>query len=152
MVKIFIGNLSSDSTAQELRQLFEKYGKVSECDIVKNFGFVHMNNQSEAEEAIKNLHQTELHGWRINVEMSKGRPKSTAKLHVSNLGEGVTSEQLRAKFEEFGPVVECDIVRNYAFVHMETMDDAMEAINKLDNTAFKGELFGREKLLVFSVT
>ncbi|XP_012715551.1 RNA-binding protein 4.1 [Fundulus heteroclitus] len=140
MVKIFIGNLSSDSTAQELRQLFEKYGKVSECDIVKNFGFVHMNNQSEAEEAIKNLHQTELHGWRINVEMSKGRPKSTAKLHVSNLGEGVTSEQLRAKFEEFGPVVECDIVRNYAFVHMETMDDAMEAINKLDNTAFKGKL------------
>ncbi|KAK5615505.1 hypothetical protein CRENBAI_026584 [Crenichthys baileyi] len=140
MVKIFIGNLASDTSAKELRQLFEKYGKVSECDIVKNFGFVHMNNLSEAEEAIRNLHQTELNGWRINVEMSKGRPKSTAKLHISNLGEGVTSEHLRAKFEEFGPVVECDIVRNYAFVHMEKMEDAMEAINKLDNTAFKGKL------------
>uniref|UniRef100_A0A3B3VST7 RNA-binding protein 14 n=2 Tax=Poecilia TaxID=8080 RepID=A0A3B3VST7_9TELE len=137
MVKIFIGNLASETTAKELRELFEKYGKVSECDIVKNFGFVHMDNLSEAEEAIKNLHQTDLNGWRMNVEMSKGRTKSSTKLHVGNLSEEVTSEILRAKFEEFGPVVECDIVRNYAFVHMEKLADAMEAIDKMDNTAFK---------------
>ncbi|KAM4714437.1 RNA-binding protein 4.1-like isoform 1-T2 [Anableps anableps] len=140
MVKIFIGNLASETTAKELRQLFEKYGKVSECDIVKNFGFVHMDNLTEAEEAIKNLHQTDLNGWRMNVEMSKGRTKSSTKLHVGNLSEEVTSEILRAKFEEFGPVVECDIVRNYAFVHMEKLADAMEAIDKMDNTAFKGKL------------
>ncbi|XP_030579086.1 RNA-binding protein 4.1-like isoform X1 [Archocentrus centrarchus] len=140
MVKIFIGNLASSTTPEELRELFEKYGKVTECDTVKNYGFVHMSSMSEAEEAIKNLHQHQLHGWRMNVEMSKGRPKSTTKLHVSNLGEGVTSEVLRAKFEEFGPVVECDIVKDYAFVHMERVDDAMDAISKLDNTAFKGKL------------
>ncbi|XP_022603585.1 RNA-binding protein 4.1-like isoform X2 [Seriola dumerili] len=138
MVKIFIGNLACSTTPEELRELFEKYGKVSECDIVKNYGFVHMNCMSEAEEAIQNLHQHQLHGWRMNVEMSKGRPKSTTKLHVSNLGEGVTCDVLRAKFEEFGPVVECDIVKDYAFVHMERMEDAMDAISKLDNTAFKG--------------
>ena len=142
MVKIFIGNLACNTTAEELRELFEKYGKVSECDIVKNYGFVHMNNLSEAEEAIRNLHQYQLNGWRMTVEMSKGRPKSTTKLHVSNLGEGVTGDVLRAKFEEFGTVVECDIVKDYAFVHMERVEDAMDAINKLDNTAFKGELLG----------
>lgn len=140
MVKIFIGNLACNTTAEELRELFEKYGTVSECDIVKNFGFVHMDNMSEAEEAIQNLHQHQLNGWRMNVEMSKGRPKSTTKLHVSNLGEGVSSEVLRAKFEDFGTVVECDIVKDYAFVHMERMEDAMSAIEKLDNTAFKGKL------------
>lgn len=140
MVKIFIGNLACNTTSEELRELFEKYGKVTECDIVKNYGFVHMSNISEAEEAIQNLHQHQLNGWRMNVEMSKGRPKSTTKLHVSNLGEGVTSDVLRARFEEFGPVVECDIVKDYAFVHMERMDDAMDAISKLDNTAFKGKL------------
>lgn len=145
MVKIFIGNLASDSTAKELRELFEKYGKVSECDVLKNFGFVHMDNLSEAEEAIKNLHQRELNGWRMNVELSKGKAHSSTKLHVSNLSEEVTSELLRAKFEQFGRVMECDIVRNYAFVHMENLEDAMDAIEKLDNTAFKGELLGREK-------
>lgn len=151
MVKIFIGNLACNATPEELRELFEKYGKVSECDIVKNYGFVHMNNMSEAEEAIQNLHQHQLHGWRMNVEMSKGRPKSTTKLHVSNLGEGVTSEVLRAKFEDFGSVVECDIVKDCAFIHMERMEDAMEAIDKLDNTAFKGELSGKIELVVFDV-
>ncbi|XP_069564102.1 RNA-binding protein 4.1-like [Brachyistius frenatus] len=140
MVKIFIGNLACNTTADELRELFEKYGKVTECDVVKNYGFVHMSNTTEAEEAIQNLHQHQLNGWRMNVEMSKGRPKSTTKLHVSNLGEGVTVDVLRAKFGEFGPVVECDIVKDYAFVHMERMDDAMDAISKLDNTAFKGKL------------
>lgn len=140
MVKIFVGNLSSSTTAEELRELFGKYGEISECDVVKNYGFVHMDKMSEAEEAISNLHQHELNGWRMNVEMSKGRPKSTTKLHVGNLGDGVTSEILKAKFQEFGPVVECDIVKDFAFVHMERMEDAMEAINSLDNTAFKGEL------------
>uniref|UniRef100_G3N6Y6 RNA-binding protein 14 n=1 Tax=Gasterosteus aculeatus aculeatus TaxID=481459 RepID=G3N6Y6_GASAC len=140
MVKIFIGNLACNTAPEELRELFEKYGKVSECDIVKNYGFVHMSNMSEAEEAIRNLHQHELNGWRINVEMSKGRPKSTTKLHVSNLGEGVTTDVLRAKFQEFGTVVECDIVKDYAFIHMERMEDAMDAISKLDNTAYKGKL------------
>ncbi|XP_061566372.1 RNA-binding protein 4.1-like [Cololabis saira] len=140
MVKIFIGNVACDTTPGNLRGLFEKYGKVTECDIVKNYGFVHMSNMSEAEEAIKNLHQYKLNGWPMNVEMSKGRPKSTTKLHVGNLGEGVTDDVLRAKFEEFGTVVECDIVKDYAFVHMERMEDAVEAISKMDNTAFKGKL------------
>ncbi|XP_056298390.1 RNA-binding protein 4.1-like [Pseudoliparis swirei] len=140
MVKIFIGNLACDTAPEDLRQLFEKYGKVSESDVVKNYGFVHMNDVSEAEEAIRNLHQHELNGWRINVEMSKGRPKSTTKLHVSNLGEGVTTDVLRARFAEFGTVVECDIVKDYAFIHMDRMEDAMDAISKLDNTAYKGKL------------
>ncbi|CAL8240403.1 unnamed protein product [Merluccius merluccius] len=140
MVKIFVGNLSSSSTVEELRDLFTPYGKITECDIVKNFGFVHMNNVTEAEEAIRGLHHYELNGERMNVEMSKGRPKSTTKLHVSNLGEGSTHEELKGKFEEFGAVVECDIVKDYAFVHMERMEDAMAAIDKLDNTAFKGKL------------
>ncbi|KAL0970416.1 hypothetical protein UPYG_G00241680 [Umbra pygmaea] len=140
MVKIFIGNLASSTTEEELRNLFSQYGKISECDIVKNFGFVHMNDKAEAEEAIKNLHHYELNGEEMNVEMSRGRPKSTTKLHVSNIPEGCTNEELKTKFEEFGPVVEADIVKDYAFVHMESVDDAMEAIRMLDNTAFQGKL------------
>ncbi|XP_077445769.1 RNA-binding protein 4.1-like [Stigmatopora argus] len=140
MVKIFIGNLACNTAPDELRGLFEKYGKVTECDIIKNFGFVHMSSLSEAEEAIRNLNQQHLNGWPMNVELSKGKPKSSTKLHVGNLGEGVTAEVLREKFEEFGSVVECDVVKDYAFLHMERMEDAMEAISKMDNTAFKGKL------------
>lgn len=138
MVKIFIGNLSPDTTSDELRSLFSQYGKIAECTIVKNFGFVHMDDKAEAEEAIRNLHQYELNGQPMNVELSRGKSRGSTKLHVGNIA--CTNQELRAKFEEYGAVMECDIVKNYAFVHMERMEDAMEAISQLDNTAFKGEL------------
>ncbi|KAJ8246801.1 hypothetical protein GJAV_G00255540 [Gymnothorax javanicus] len=140
MVKIFIGNLSQNTTTEELRSLFSQYGKISECDIVKNFGFVHMDDKAEAEEAIRNLHHYELNGMAMNVELSRSKSKASTKLHVGNISSNCTNQELRAKFEEYGPVVECDIVKDYAFVHMERVEDAMEAISGLDNTAFQGKL------------
>lgn len=38
--KIFIGNLADKTTTADIKPLFEKYGKVVECDVVKNYGFV----------------------------------------------------------------------------------------------------------------
>lgn len=143
MVKIFVGNLSESTTKEELHSLFSEYGKITECDIVKNYGFVHMEEQSDADEAIRNLHHHMLNGQAINVELSKGKPKNRArgstKLYVSNISSTCTNQELRAKFEEYGPVLECDIVKDYAFVHMEREDDAMTAIEGLDNSAFQGE-------------
>lgn len=39
-VKIFVGNLTENTKAPEVRELFNKYGTVVECDIVRNYGFV----------------------------------------------------------------------------------------------------------------
>ncbi|XP_078272513.1 RNA-binding protein 4B-like isoform X1 [Rhinoraja longicauda] len=139
MVKIFVGNLSRPTTVEEIRALFEKYGPVSECDLIKNYGFVHMKDREAAKEAIENLHHYKLHGVCINVEASKGGSKSSTKLHVGNVGNGCTSQELQAKFEEYGPVLECDIVKDYAFVHLERSEDAMEAIRGLNGTEFKGK-------------
>ena len=38
--KIFIGNLADKTSNADIKPLFEKYGKVVECDVVKNYGFV----------------------------------------------------------------------------------------------------------------
>ncbi|XP_041069034.1 RNA-binding protein 4B-like isoform X3 [Carcharodon carcharias] len=138
MVKIFVGNLPRPTTAEEIRALFEKYGSVSECDLIKNYGFVHMKDREAAKEAIENLHHYKLHGVSINVEASKSVSKSSTKLHVGNVSSTCTSQELQAKFEEYGNVLECDIVKDYAFVHMERSEDAMEAIRGLDGTEFKG--------------
>ena len=39
-VKLYVGNLPDHCRRASLQELFEKYGKVSQCDIVKNFAFV----------------------------------------------------------------------------------------------------------------
>ncbi|XP_033030120.1 RNA-binding protein 4B-like isoform X2 [Lacerta agilis] len=141
MVKLFIGNLPREATEQEIRSLFEQYGRVLECDIIKNYGFVHIEDKTAAEDAIRNLHHYKLHGVCINVEASKNKSKASTKLHVGNISTGCTNLELRTKFEEYGPVLECDIVKDYAFVHMERAEDAVEAIRGLDNTEFQGRLF-----------
>ena len=39
-VKLYVGNLPDQCRRGSLKELFDKYGKVSQCDIVKNFAFV----------------------------------------------------------------------------------------------------------------
>ncbi|CAH8436829.1 unnamed protein product [Schistosoma guineensis] len=73
MVKIFVGNLNPESKASDLRKKFEAFGKVTECDVVNNYGFVHMEKESEAEAAIEGLQNAILDGVKINVERSHGK-------------------------------------------------------------------------------
>jgi len=73
MVKIFIGNLSADTAPEQVRVLFEKYGAVEECDVLKNYGFVHMENKTEANKAISNLDGHNINGQRMRVELSTGK-------------------------------------------------------------------------------
>jgi len=72
-IKIFLGNLNSDTTSDQLRPLFEKYGEVVECDVLKNFGFVHMNNKADANKAIAQLDGYSIDGNNIRVELSTGK-------------------------------------------------------------------------------
>ena len=60
-VKLHIANVEKGHD-DELRALFEEYGDVSECAIIKNFAFVHMPNSEEAMDAIKGLDNTEFQG------------------------------------------------------------------------------------------
>lgn len=61
------------SKPEDLRRLFEKYGTVTECDIMNRCGFVHMQNQEMADNAIKNLNNSLFNGANIVVE--RGRMK-----------------------------------------------------------------------------
>ncbi|XP_021531536.1 RNA-binding protein 4-like [Aotus nancymaae] len=132
MVKLFIRNLPQESQSS----FFKQYGKMLECDIIKNYGFAGRKDKTAAEDAICNLHHYKLHGVNINVEASENNSKTSTKLHVGSISPTCTKKELRAQFEECGLVVECDIMKDYAFVHVERAEDAVEAIRGLDNTEF----------------
>uniref|UniRef100_A0A2R9A9A4 RRM domain-containing protein n=1 Tax=Pan paniscus TaxID=9597 RepID=A0A2R9A9A4_PANPA len=116
MVKLFIGNMP-----------WEQYGKVLECGIIKNYGFVHIEDRTAEEDAIRNLHHHKLYGVNISVEASTNKSKTSTKLHIGNISPTCTNKELPM-------VVECDIVKDDAFFHMERAEDAVEAIRGLDNT------------------
>lgn len=83
--KLFIGNLDENTKVSELKALFEKYGKLLECDIVKNYGFVHYSSQSDASEAIANLNGYVLNGNAIKVENAKSRRQANANTSTKSL-------------------------------------------------------------------
>ena len=60
--KIFVGNLSDRTTEGDLRALFEDHGTVVEADVMRNYGFVHMQTEEEGNAAIAALNSFELNG------------------------------------------------------------------------------------------
>ncbi|XP_011344484.1 RNA-binding protein lark isoform X2 [Ooceraea biroi] len=140
--KIFIGNLADKTSNADIKPLFEKYGKVVECDVVKNYGFVHMENEEAGRNAIQNLNGHIVHGQPIKCEAAKSRkgPNTpTTKIFVGNLTDNTKAPQVRELFAKYGTVVECDIVRNYGFVHLEATGDVNDAIKELNGQIVDGQ-------------
>ncbi|XP_061619424.1 RNA-binding protein 14b isoform X2 [Phyllopteryx taeniolatus] len=137
-VKLFVGNLALESTQEELSAIFEPYGHVVSCSVLRQFAFVHLQGEGAAERAIRELNGREFRGRNLVVEESRGRPLHSTKVFVGNLSGMCTTEDLQQLFQTFGKVLECDKVKGYAFVHMENKEDALQAIEALHGTSFKG--------------
>ncbi|XP_015706460.1 RNA-binding protein 14-like isoform X1 [Coturnix japonica] len=138
-IKLFVGNVPEEATAEELSELFSGVaGPVLGIALMKQFAFVHLRDEAAATQAIAQLNGHQLHGRRIVVEPSRPRPTNTCKIFVGNVSAACTSGELRALFQQYGAVVECDVVKDYAFVHMENEADAKVAIENLNGKEVKG--------------
>uniref|UniRef100_A0A8C2Y4U3 RRM domain-containing protein n=1 Tax=Coturnix japonica TaxID=93934 RepID=A0A8C2Y4U3_COTJA len=124
------GGAPQEAMTQEIRSACSSSnGRCWSATSSRTYGFVHIEDKTAAEDAIRNLHHHKLHGRLLS--------KNRGTLHVGNIGPACTNLELRAKSRSTGPVIECDIVKDYAFVHMERAEDAVEAIRGLDNTEFQ---------------
>lgn len=83
--KLYIGNLPETCKKSELLGLFEQFGTVAECDIVKNYAFVHFDSPDDAQSAAAALDETEFQGSNIKVELS--RSKVRTKPGMGNMNE-----------------------------------------------------------------
>ena len=83
MTNIFVGNLSYQTTEDDLRAAFQAYGAIERVSIVtdrdtgqpRGFAFVEMTNSAEAASAINGLNGTELNGRAMNVNEARPKPQ-----------------------------------------------------------------------------
>lgn len=83
MTNIFVGNLSYQTTQEDLTAAFSAYGNVERVSIVtdrdtgqpRGFAFVEMTEKRDADTAISCLNGAELHGRALNV--NEARPKGS---------------------------------------------------------------------------
>jgi RNA recognition motif-containing protein len=81
MKNIFVGNLSFNSSEDEIRTLFEAHGTVDRVSIVtdrdsgqpRGFGFVEMSNNAEGDRAIAAINGHEVGGRALNVNEARSK-------------------------------------------------------------------------------
>jgi RNA recognition motif-containing protein len=79
--KIYVGNLSYETTEDDLRTLFAQAGTVASVALIKDrdtgqskgFAFVEMSNQSEAEKAIQTFNGYSLANRPLKVNLARPR-------------------------------------------------------------------------------
>ena len=80
-MNIYVGNLSSEITEDDLRQAFEAFGQVESVNLIRDrftdeprgFGFVEMPSKNEAQKAIDEINGTDLKGRALTVNVARPR-------------------------------------------------------------------------------
>jgi RNA recognition motif-containing protein len=86
-MNIYVGNLSYNVNADDLKGLFEAHGAVTVVNLMtdkytgqsKGFAFIEMSKQAEAEAAIKALNETPLKGRNLKVNQARPRDAKPAR-------------------------------------------------------------------------
>lgn len=82
-MNMYVGNLSWTMSEDDLRNLFEQFGTVTSIKIVrdretgrsKGFGFVEMENDTEAQNALSSLYDKEVMGRKLVINEAQERPQ-----------------------------------------------------------------------------
>ena len=80
-MRIYVGNLSYETTEETLTKLFTEWGEVSSSTILterqtgrsRGFGFVEMSNDEEARKAIEEANGRDFEGRTLTVNEAKPR-------------------------------------------------------------------------------
>jgi RNA recognition motif-containing protein len=81
-MNMYVSNLNYQTTDDELRKLFAQFGTVTSAKVImdrdtgrsRGFGFVEMESEKDANEAMKKLNQKEFEGKVISVSVAREKP------------------------------------------------------------------------------
>jgi len=80
-MQIYVGNMNYRTTEEDINSLFSQFGEVESVKLIsdretgraKGFGFVTMNDDAAAKEAIEALNEKEFEGRTLRINEAKPR-------------------------------------------------------------------------------
>ncbi|KAF9945841.1 Protein phosphatase PP2A regulatory subunit B [Mortierella alpina] len=135
---VYVKNLDTDATAQEVEALFSKFGPITSCAVImdgrglsKGFGFVNFENHEDASRAVDELHDSDYHGKKLFVtraqkksereeelkrqyehqKMEKLNKYQGVNLYVKNLDDDIDDDRLRQEFSVYGVITSAKVMR-----------------------------------------
>ena len=141
-----------------LHDTFSAFGNILSCKVAtdasgmsKGYGFVQFDGEEAAQKAIDKLNGMLLNDKQVFVGhfVRKQERDSTINkekfnnVFVKNLSEGMTEEDLKRIFGEFGPITSVVVMRDgdgkskcFGFVNFENADDAARSVEALNGQKF----------------
>jgi len=101
--KVFVGNLSFQIKDTELATEFGAAGKVIGANIITRgprslgYGFVEMDSEQDADNAVKVMNKKEINGRPINVEIAKPQDETKERPPRQNKEGGENNEEIRRR-------------------------------------------------------
>merc|ERR1712227_1172132 len=135
--KVFIGGLSMETTDNDMRTYFEKFGTIEKCILKidqmtgysRGFGFIVFEDAASVE-AVMAETSHEINNKKIGPRRAKPRPKPDPilKVFVGGLDPSVPEETIKSYFEQYGAVEEINLPmdrttnerKNFCFVKFES--------------------------------
>ncbi|CAG9467661.1 unnamed protein product [Pedinophyceae sp. YPF-701] len=153
---IFIKNLHPDIDHRTLYEtMSENVGPVLSCRIPmfpdgtsKGYGFVHFENEEDAEQAVEKLNGKVLNGLTVVIERFKRkaeRPNAMTdfkNVYVKNVPKAWSEEEFLKRFKEHGEVTNAKLQedptgeghKGFGFVNYATHEQALKAIEALHDS------------------
>ncbi|KAL6494041.1 Serine/arginine-rich splicing factor rs41 [Orobanche gracilis] len=163
MRPIFCGNLEFGARQSDLERLFRRYGRIDRVDMKSGFAFIYMEDDRDAEDAIRKLDRIEFggKGRRLRIEWTKqersgGRRPDSSRRSSANTKPSKTlfvinfdpidtrTGDIERHFEQYGKITNVRIRKNFAFVQFETQEDATRALEATHLSKIMGKVISVE--------
>ncbi|KAG7463195.1 polyadenylate-binding protein 4 [Solea senegalensis] len=134
---VYIKNFGDDMTDEQLKELFDKYGKTLSVKVMtdptgksRGFGFVSYEKHEDANKAVEDMNGTELNGKTVFVGRAQKKMERQAELkrkfellkqerisryqgvnlYIKNLDDTIDDEKLRKEFSPFGSITSAKVM------------------------------------------
>ncbi|XP_023338204.1 heterogeneous nuclear ribonucleoprotein R [Eurytemora carolleeae] len=149
--RLFVGNIPKNRDKEELMEEFTKHAP-GLCEVIiysspddkkknRGFCFLEYDSHKAASLAKRRLGTGRIKVWSCDIIVDWADPQdepdeyTMAKVRVlycRNLTAQVTEDDLRDCFQEFGTVERVKKIKDYAFIHYEDREQAVQALDKLN--------------------
>ncbi len=168
---LWIGNLNFNTSSEEVASYLEQFGTIKDISIpsnvdgsIRGYCFVTYGSVEEAKKASVELSGNLFEGRPLTVRShaehstrrSPNDPSGVKelntripKIYVGNFSYHMPQGELLEFFKQFGTVVSINtpidnatgLLRGFSFVEYETIEQALEAVKRIDNVYYKARVW-----------